>query len=336
MANNGIGQDGYMQYQKETTFNTAATASMTQLPIAPDSKISGKVMQIENNIQVGQRFKQDPDAGREMCAGSFGMDAHPALIGGILNMFLGASDGDTDNADGTYTHYWLQPLSGERVGTSFTLEQALGSDLAERITGCTIHALHIEGDNEGNLKVMCDVVGKEYTADITRITSFSYPSQIPYNFSNVVLNINPDGVGAFDVNVNSFTLDIDLNYDIERYKTGADSILQPVFNGVPIVNFSCELDADPQYVDYARAITSAALTATITSTENASGSTPWSTVVELPRAYLSQDTEIANGQERLTMSLDWDCSYGATSTNSGSDSVMFEIRHTDTTSTYTA
>ena len=338
MTVSGIGNDSYFRTKKESSFNTAASGGdMLVMPVSPDSKMAMKRMQIENDVQVAARQFQKPNSGRESCQGNMNMDIHPSLIGDILNYAFGASDNDDDNADGTYSHQWIQALSGEREGTSFTMEQALGADLAERITGCTIHAIHFSGDNEGNLKVACDVVGKNYTADIVRIVTFIYPSEIPFNFSHVTINVEPTGVSAFDLDVNSWNLDIDLNYDIERFKSGSDSILQPVFNGVPVVNFGCEIDADQKFVDYARAITPADLTITSTSTEEASaGGKAWALLVELPSAILSSDTEIPNSGERMTMTLDFDCRYGGYTTNSPASNVMFEIGCTDTDSSYLA
>ena len=98
----------------------------------------------------------------------------------------------------------------------------------------------------------CDEYGKDYSEDIARISTFSYPAILPYNFSMGQLNINPNGVSAFDQCLNSFSLSINLNYVEDRFKICSDGkIKQPIFNAIPEVTFTANIDADKQFIQYA-------------------------------------------------------------------------------------
>jgi hypothetical protein len=336
MARMGIGNDGYIRTQKEVTYGTAITTAMTLLPVNSDSLVTGQVNQIENNTQLGRRLMCLPSAGRRVAGGTLSLDMYPSVIGDIFNYFLGGAS-SVDVTDGAYVHTWLSPDTGERVPTSFTLQQALGSELADQYAGCKVSAITIEGDNEGNISLSATIVGKDFVTDVARITSFACPTDTPFNFSFASLNIDPSGVSAFNQLMNSFSLELDLQYQVDRFKLGSNTISEPVFNSIPTATFTCNIDSDQQFIDYARGLTSADLTLTITSTEDA-GTTPtkYATVVELPGCLLAEDTNAPNGDEILTMDLTFNCQFGGTTTGSSGANKMFEVRHTNQTATYTA
>jgi hypothetical protein len=336
MAATGLGADGYIRIQKESTYGTAVTNSMTDLAAMPESGLSVNIEAIENANVISSRLKQAPNTGRNILQGAIKADIPPTQIGEFLNLLLGAAttSGPTDTT--AYTHYWLQDLSGTQVTNSATIQQAMGGDLGETFDGCTLTALTIEGEVGSNLTVSFDVVSQGYATDVARVSSFSYTSDIPYNFATAVININPDGVSAFnEANVNNFSLSIDLGYDKERFKMGSAELVQPVYNSIPAVTFSMNIDADQKYVDYARAHTNINTTLTLTHPTLVAGaaSTYYSMTVEIPGGRINPETKIEGSYERATMDVEMDCSIGGTSSNSVSD-VQFEIGLVDATSAY--
>ncbi len=334
MTATGLGADGYFRWQKEVTYGTPLIAAPTLLPVKGDTLIKNVAENIENANIISSRLLQAPNSGRQLNSGPLVLDLHPTLLGEVLNHAFGAA---VSAANGTaFDHTWIQQLTGERIATSFTCEQALGGDLADQFAGCMITSLTFEGDNTGNVQVTGTVVAQSVIEDVARISSFSFPTQIPYNFAFGVLNIDPSGVSPFNQDMNSFTLTLDMGYNPERFKFGSANIKQLTFQTIPIVTFSCNIDADQQFMDYARAHTPADLTLTFTSPEEAASGTVFATVFELPGCRLAPETEIPNGSERASMDLEWQCGYGGTTTGSGGNSVQFEVMHTDATATYTA
>lgn len=337
MADSGLGVDGYARLQQETTYGTAVTSSMTDLPAHNDSNVTVNNENIENDNQISSRLKQDPQSGRRVITGNVPkMDVWPTLTGQLLHNFLGAAttSGPTDTT--VYTHYWLQPLTGQTISKSFTYQQAKGSDLADTFDGGKINVFNLNAEVGGNFMVECESVFQSVTEDVARVSSFTYPTTVPFSFCNAVLNVNPTGVSAFDQSIDNFNLSVNLNYDTERFKLGSCEIIEPQFNAKPEVTLSCTIDADSQFVGYARDHTEIDLTLTITSETLVAGaaSTFYTYVIELPGCRLNPENDIENSNERLKMDLEFDCGYGGTSTNSGSDSVMFEMRLLDETSAY--
>ena len=107
-AASGLGQDGYLRVQKESSYGVDIVSSMDDLPINSDTMIVHSVDQIPAPIIIGSRLQQVPDAGRKRISGPISMDAYPDEIGQFLNFLLGAATtaGPTDS---TYTHYWTAP-----------------------------------------------------------------------------------------------------------------------------------------------------------------------------------------------------------------------------------
>jgi len=329
MANSGIGQDSYVRYQLESTYGTPVTSSMTLLPVKPGSGFVPRVLRIENDNLIASRLAQAPNQGRIMVDGSYDMDLHPSLVGGILNWFLGAATtaGPTDS---TYTHYWTIPTSGERIDKFATIQQAAGGDTADQYTSVTLTSLVFTSDNEGNWMMTMNGVGQTYSDGVARISSFSYPSTAPFGFFHTVFN---EATIGNVTTLRNCTITIDLGYDPERFFLGDQKILQPVFNTIPSVTVEAEIDADKQWLSIARAHTSQDLTITLTHTANAGGSTPFSLVFEFPGCRLEPETSIPLDNDRLFSTLSWSSSYGGNTTNG--TSVQGEIRLVDATATYT-
>lgn len=324
----GLGQDGYILAKKETTFGTPATSSMTALPINAGSLIKSKNEWIENDNLISSRIKQVPSAGRTIINGQIILHIPPTLLGMLLNLFLGTSANGTVS-DSTYVHTWLLPTSGDRIGKSFTIQQAIGGDLADQFAGCVITKVKIACDSKGKIKMTCDVIGSSLVQGASRVSPLSYPTKTEYNFAFAALTIG----GAAQL-MNNFEIDIDLGYDTERFKLGSVNMQNPLFKTNPSVTFKCNIDAEKAWLNASRAFTSYALVLSITSVEYAAGTTPFLTEIEIPAAILVADTTIPNDNDHINMDLSFNCGFGGTTTGSSSAVVMAEVRHKDATATY--
>jgi hypothetical protein len=334
MSRTGIGQSGFIRVKKESDYGVADTTSMTAWPVKSSALTKSIRERIENDNIISSRLKQLPNLGREVSVFELLLDIPPTIIGQIFQFFLGSST-DGTVSDSTYTHTWLMPITGENVGYSFTLQQALGSDLADTYAGLKIHNIVISGDNQGNVLITMTGTSEGVDAQgVTRVTSFSYPTATPYNFSMPSITINPADDDSFTQLVNSFEITLNTGLMDDRFKVGAYQQYEPLIGKLPSVMFKCNIDADKQFVNAARAHTTYALTFTMTTTEYAAGTTPFLFALEIPRALLSPETVIENGNDTLLMDLEFECGYGGTTTGSGSDSVMAEVRVRDAVAAY--
>jgi hypothetical protein len=332
MGNTGLGQDGYFRVQKEAVYGTAITDGMTLWPVKPGSLITAFNTPIENQNIISSRLVQTPDAGRSMRTGDITLDMYPDLMGLILNILLGTS---SDAADGSaYVHTWLMPITGERIAKSLTVQQAMGGDLADQFDGVMITGISITMNNESNAEITVRMVGQGLLESQTRITTFSYSSLIPFKFCHAT-TITVNSGGAIAVDVDSFTLDIDLGYDPDRYKLGSCEIQQLVFNTTPSVTLSMTVDAQQTFVTKARSYSDFTIDMAIISTELAGGAGEYYKLeLEIPKARLAADTIIPDENDRASMDLVFNCGYGGTTTGSGATSVMAEIRLEDATAAY--
>ncbi|GBR74528.1 hypothetical protein NO1_1687 [Candidatus Termititenax aidoneus] len=335
MALTGIGENGYLMLQKETTYNTPATDAMELLPWKEGS-VKATVAQIENNNVIGCRLKQEPDKGRIAITGELTFNQHPDILGLLLDLFLGAAT-DTGTSTTGYTHTWLAPLSGAKVDRSFTIRQAFGDDLAKQFSGCRITAITLASDNEGNQTITLTLFGKSYLNDQTRPTTFTCSNKRAYSFGMSKLFIQAETGSERAVKMNSYELTIDLGYNTEDYKLGSLEVDDIQFNAIPTVTFGCNIDAEDIFLKDAQLQTKYKLRL-----ETNIGTPPiegvsgvnYSTIIELPRGILSADTEIPFSVERETMDLSFDCAYGGQTTGSGATKTMFEIRHKDGEASY--
>ncbi len=327
----GIGNDGYVRVQNEATYGTAATGSMTLLPVTAETLVNHVVEPIEQNNVIASRIQQAPCQGRNVNSGVINIDAHPTLVGTFFHYFDGNA---TDTANGTaFNHVWLARKIGESSEESFTLQQALGTGLADQFSGGVVTSLTISGDNSGKVNFNLDCIFQSHVADVARISTFTFPVQTPFNFGHGILNIDPDSEAAFDQDINSFELTLDYGYDLERFKFGSFNIKRPVFNTIPSVTFTANIDAERQFLTFARSYEPSKLSLTFTHTEEAGSGVPFEFIVEIPGAQLNPETEIPNGNDRLSMDISF-IGYGGTTTNSSGLDRMWDVLVTDNTPAY--
>jgi hypothetical protein len=334
MALTGIGKNGYLLLEKETTYNTPATDAMELVPWK-EGAVKATVAQIENNNVIGCRLKQEPDKGRIAITGELTFDQHPDILGMLFDLFLGAAT-NSGTATTGFTHRWLTPLAGAKVDRSFTIRQAFGDDLAKQFSGCRITAITLASDSEGNQTIALTLFGKSYLYDLPRQTTFTCSNTRAYSFGMSKLYIKASGRTEREVKMNSYELTIDLGYNTEDYKLGSFEVDNILFNATPTVTFTCNIDAEDIFLIDAQLQTKYGLrleTISPIPVPDATG-VNYKTTIELPCGILGADTEIPFSVERETMDLSFDCAYGGVSTNSGAAKTMFEIRHTDSVASY--
>jgi hypothetical protein len=336
MANTGLGQDGYVWYQKEAAFGTEIATTKIFVPAKAGSLIKSTVEMIENANIIQSRTKQAPNLGRQVVNGEVVLDAYPDMLGGLFELLLGGA-ATAGVVDSTYTHTWLVPITGENIGESATFGQAIGGDTEDRYDGVTVTGMSFSQGNDGNLELTLRLVGQDQSTNGgARATATGYSTAIPLNFSfATTITLTPNGASAIVVNVDSLELDIDLGYDLERFKLGSANIIQPVFNSIPTVTLSATVDAQRAFVDHARTHKEFDIDLSFVSTENAAGTTKYQMDVEISHAKLDPATEISFDNDRASMDLSFDCSYGGTTTGSSSTVVMAELRVVDAVATHT-
>lgn len=331
MTITSLGTDGYLKIQKEVTYGTKVVDSQTDIPYQEGTNASLSIAQIERKNVYNARIKQAPSKGRKMASMEIVTEMHPALMGLWTNLLLGTS---TNSGTGAVTHKWAIPKSGSTVGKSFTAELAVGADNPDILTGCVPLSFSIESDSEGNIKQTIKIGAKDYERGSSRASSFSFPSQIPFNFSHSTLTITPSGGSAISQPVNSFTLEYDLNYNAERFKAGvaSNTVSQPIFNGIPTVSFKCSIDADKQFLTWANDDQKVfSIQLELQTTDIASGSTAYKTQFNLPGCILKA-SKIDPKMENIEMELEFDGGYGGS--YGGFSNVMGVVTVIDAVSTY--
>lgn len=304
-----IGLEGYVRVQKEDSYAAAKTDSMIDLPIKAETLIKSSVAQIENANQLGSRVKQLPNAGRKTVTGQIVMDQYPDLMGLVFQLFLGTATSQ-DNSDGTYTHTWKTPKTGKTVTVSSSIQQAQDTAEAEQFEGCKIAAMTLASDSEGNQTVTVTIAAKTAVYGVARAAVFSFPVTEPYMFGATALTITPEGAAVFGQKLNSYELNIDLQYNTEKFQLGDVTIQEPAFNAPVAISFNCNINADRQFLESARGLRPFQLVLTNTHSQMiGESSSPYETVVTMPKCLLSAETEIPNSNEALTMDLSFDCSY---------------------------
>ena len=148
------------------------------------------------------------------------------------------------------------------------------------------------------------------------------------------MNLDNGSDAAFDQLCNSFELSVVLGHNLERFKTGSRFTVQPIFSTIPVITLAANIDADKQFTAAARAQTTYIVALTVTSTEYAAGTTVYLVEVEIPEARLNPEGAIPFENDNLSMDLDFQCSYGGTTTGSGTDVVGAEIRVKDAVTAY--
>ena len=340
----GLGQDGYFQYQPETTYGTAATGSEIDLPIKDGTEFTAYPEPIENQNIINDRTKQDVQKGRIMVDGTLVVDGWPTLIGGLLNQFFGAANGTTDVLDGAYTHNWLVPKTGFLVGKSFTGTQAEGVWEADQLTGCVINSMTFTQDNQGNLEISMEYTGQNFTENITRETTFTFPASAtnpPFMFGHASIVATKPDSDTVKFCADTLSITYNWNHNTDRFKVCSSASGgkkdQPTFESIPSIEVTMTVDADQYAVEEARDHGKWDLVIDWTHSVSQAGSTPTyhQLTHELPGCLLAPDTKPNSGNDYLMMDLTFDCSFGGTTTNSGGATVQGEVRLTDATASYT-
>lgn len=323
-----LGTGGYLRYQKESAWSTAATGSMTVLPVESDSIINYNVNAIENVTQIGSRFKQTPDQGRVPVKGTIKLNAYPDLFGDLLHTMLGTA------ATTATKHVWFAPMSGQRIDSSMTIEQALGDADAVRFTGAVINSLKLNVDTTKQAQIEMEVVAKDYTEGVTRAASLVLPAVSPFKWDHVSVVVTPGSGSPETIEALSCNFDLNLNYDMERFRVGSRYITQPTFTKAPEIKISIESESAIEFKKWANEFTDLKTVITFTHTAMATGSTPYSLVIEIPGCRLNPEFNISNTNERLMSTLDLIGDYGGLTTNSGAVETLCEIALTDDETTY--
>jgi len=340
----GIGSDGYRRRQKEVTYGVALNNSMTDLPItAEGSLFKFERMNIDNNANIFSRTHRTPSKGRENITAPGESDVYPSILGETLDFLAGVNSSTLVVTD-VFKHIFLAPsladsgLAGQtNQPGSFTAQEALGSELADQFKGCRTTQLTIRSNNEGNVSMTEEAIGIFDTTDVARISTFSVPAEIPYNFGNVVFSLDAETQSSIILCLSEFELVINMNLDIERFCLGKKTIDNPPYLGRPEVTATLTLrDGEQRFVDFARDHENISLTITLTSEINIpTTTTKFSTIIELPGGRIDPTIEVPTSADRIQdMAVPIDFKYGGTTTNSGSDNIMFEIAHTDGTTSY--
>lgn len=327
-----LGQDSYLRFQKESVYGTKIVDSMTLLPVNDGDWMKSFSQAVANSIKKSSRIKQTPEIGNKLRSGEIPMDLAYSLIGKLFHVAFGTS-ADGSVIDGTYIHTWLAPISGIRDGGSMTVQQAKGIGLGDSFDGVIITGFTISGSVDGKIELILKTLGQGLTPDETRITSFSYPSEIPALMSHLTISATPAGGSATNYWAESFSFDFNFGYPDSYFKNGSDESRQPVFSTIPTATLTIELEADRAMVLDARLHKKYAIDLAFTSTEYASGTTPWLFEIEIPDAMLSPETDISVADDLLPISLAFDI-LGGTTTGSGTDEVASEFRVKDTTAAY--
>ena len=331
----GLGLDGYLRIQNEGAYGTPLVDGMTDVKQLPETLITLNNMNIENANVIGSRIKQAPDTGRKRVEGTIELDQDPTIMGEVYEWLLGAAASSGAATTG-YTHIWLSPITGSEAGTSKTIQQAIGGNTVDQFDGCVATGLTLTSDNESNQKCSIPVVGQGHTGDVARVSSWTFGAIPAYYFGMTSAVITVDGFDAYTQKIDSYEYTIDMGYDTEQYKLGASGeIDRPCFNGLTLGTLKMTIDADRNFMDWARAHTEMKIVLTTTHTTLAgSASGYYTTEIELPVCRLKPETVIPNTNEKVKMDLELDL-YGGTTTNSSGSVRAFEIRQLDATDTYT-
>jgi hypothetical protein len=315
---------------------------LIDLPIKEGSFIKAYVEDIETKNIISDRTGQTPEKGRIIVEGQLVMDMWPTLLGGLLKQFLGNSTATA--VQDAFKNTWFLPKTGYNIGKSQTMIQAIGVNLADKYTSCMFDSITINQDNQGNGEITFAIRGQTYTENVARAVAWTFPvsgTNSPFMFGHASIVATPSGGSPVTLCAESFSITINLNHQLDRYKTcsaaNGAKILQPVFNSIPTVELSFSgVDADQYFIEYARTRTMWKIELNWTHTVSTAGTTPSPTyhqlALEVPACLLASDTEISNSNDYLNMDLTFDGSFGGTTTGSAVNAVVAELRLTEATS----
>lgn len=199
----GLGQDGYLRVQKETAYKTATVNAMTLLPLM-EGTMSFESSRIEKKNIINSRLMQKSDDGRQLVGpADLTFPIHPDLIGMFMNLFFGAETAVTGDGSATpYVHTFLVPVTGSTAGISWTMQQAIGSNLADQFHGIKMTKFVIKMDNEKDAMIVGTFVGVLRDADgIARPATFTLTASKEYIFGDGGVTLTPGKAETFTVTI---------------------------------------------------------------------------------------------------------------------------------------
>jgi len=333
MTISGLGQGGYLYFQKETVYNTFVNNSKVFLPVKSGA-INYEVERIEVDPFVGTRLNQAPQAGdKKVGPKDLTLYVSGDQFGQLMNICFGASANSGSNA---YVHTWLVPITGTTIGGSMSIGQAIGYDNESQFPGVKIIKWELSGQSKKFLEMKLTVVGVDRSNNnASRAATITVTAVNFYRFADCVLQITPSGVSQFTQLMNSFKLGCDLGYleQGQRFQSGSAVASAPIFGTIPQVSFECNIDSEWRYEDWASSYKNFKLDLALTSTSFCYQTTPYSAAFEIPVGKLDPKTLREQVKDNTPLDLKFMLE-GGTTTGSSSALVPMEIRCTDATATY--
>ena len=335
MSLSSLGQGGYLRGMKEAAYNTPLMTTPIYF-LHQTGTLKYEATKLEKDPLIGSRIPQLPEGGdKKVGPNDLTLLVNADSFSKIMNWCHGAS---TNSGSNSYLHTWLLPITGTSQGGSFTLEQAIGYDLASQFAGCKITKWTLKAQAKGFVQLIITVVGVGLNDPaVARATTITVSSVNCYRFADSVLQLTPASVSQFTQLMNSWEVSVDLGYleAGQRFQSGADTAVAPVFGTLPKVTFKCNIDSERRFEDWAVSRKAFKIDFTLTSTSYCYSTTPYSVALEIPVAQLKSSVARDAAKDHLTLDLDFEI-YGGTTTGSGTDSVQMEIRSTDATATWPA
>ena len=243
-------------------------------------------------------------------------------IGYLLRNLFGTP---STTGAGPYTHVW--PLLEAKLLTKWTsVEISEGGNTADDYDGGVIGSFTVAGGNEGYVTIEVNMVHQGRVAG-TVAGSYSFSAIAPYTYCMAVVNYD-----SSEIKVDNWTVNVDMNYRLDNFKSGDCEIQKPVPNGKPIVTASFEIDnADFTYRDlYEAGTADKPFSVVLTHTALAGGATPYSLKIELPETQITaNDRSGETGQLKETVEL-----MGLVGTSDGANTTNLECTCVNATASY--
>ena len=333
MTISGLGQGGYLRGMKEAVYNTPLMTTPIYF-LHKTGTLKYEAGKLVKDPIIGSRIPQLPEGGdKKVGPSDLVLLVSSDHFSKIMNWVHGASANSGSNF---YTHTWLIPITGTSQGGSFTLEEAIGADLASQFAGCKITKWSLKSSAKNFMELTITVVGVDLNDPaVARATTITVTSLNCYRHADSVLQITPASVSQFTQLMNSWELSVELGYleSGQRFQSGSDKAQVPVFGTLPKVEFKCNIDSERRFEDWAVSRKAFKLDLTLTSRDFCYTTTPYSSAFEIPVTQLKSTVARDAGKDNLTLDLDFEI-YGGTTTGSASDSVQMEIRSVDATATW--
>tara|TARA_Y100000034_G_C6898521_1_gene414818 strand:- start:653 stop:1669 length:1017 start_codon:yes stop_codon:yes gene_type:complete len=314
-----FGLDGYAFMQIEASYNagTSGAGSAIYLPIAPESIINSTINRVDPSRSLSSRFIQIPNKANELVEGSLTFDVFPEQVGFIINSAIGALSNSSTGSNGAKIKDFVIATTGSTIGRSLVITQALGGSTANLFTGCKITGFSLTTELNGNMTCTLNVVGKTLSDDAVVRTGTTFSStNRPFTSADLdSLTVTPSGVSpAYDlksVGVNSTSLEIDYGYKTDDVKFGANTIVEPKYNGLGTCKLSLNIDADREFLQYARDISETAIAVNFKHETGVPGFSGdfYEFGYTMTKGILDPATTISNSAERVTQDISYECNF---------------------------